>query len=127
MVTRCQAIRPMRDLLERLPRLPVSADNTIDFLAADLGLLDALAEDAETSMRVIYMGIGAIGHLLANSAVMIEDGSISGDSVESLGFLMADLGDHAAACMTLAAACRLQSAARKPKPANRLIDAPKCR
>jgi hypothetical protein len=39
----------------------------------------------------------------------VEDGTIGADSLESLGFLMAELGDLAAACMTLAARCRRAS------------------
>jgi hypothetical protein len=40
------------------------------------------------------------------TSLPIEDGTIGADSLESLGFLMAELGDLAAACMTLAAHCR---------------------
>lgn len=69
-------------------------------------LLAALAADAETTMAVIHLGMGAIGQLLAHSAVVNEDGTIGADSLESLGFLMAELGDLAACCMTLSTRCR---------------------
>jgi len=62
-------------------------------------------------MHAIQLGIGAIGHLLAHSAVAIEDGTIGADCIESLGFLVAELGDLSAACMTLAAQCNSAAAA----------------
>lgn len=100
------SLRPMRNLIEHLPRLPLDAAHRIDFRAAAPALLITLADDAEATMAAIQLGVGAIGHLLAHSAVVIEDGTIGADSLESLGFLMAELGDLAAACMTLAAHCR---------------------
>ena len=119
MDSRMQAIRPMRDLLERLPRLPMTCKQEIDYAGADPALLVAIAEDAETTMRAVYLGLGAIGHLLANSAVMVEDGTISADCIESLGFLMAELGDLAAGCMTLAAHCRRETADYEPPAARK--------
>ncbi|WP_164255507.1 hypothetical protein [Variovorax sp. WS11] len=95
----------MRQLLAHLPRLPISDNGAVDANRASPGLLRSVAEDAEATMSTIHQGLGAIG-LLAHSAVPIEDGSIGADSLESLGFLMAELGDLAAACMTLAAHCR---------------------
>ncbi|VTU12860.1 hypothetical protein SRS16CHR_00099 [Variovorax sp. SRS16] len=69
-------------------------------------MLTAIAEDAQSTLATVHQGLGALGHLLAHSAVVIEDGTIGADSLESLGFLMAELGDLASACMTLAAQCR---------------------
>ena len=99
-------LRPLRDLVAQLPRLPVDGRWNIDFQAADPALLATIAADAEATMAVIQSGLGAIGHLLAHSAVVIEDGTVGADSLESLGFLMAELGDLAAACMVLGAHCR---------------------
>lgn len=108
MGTREQAQRPLRDLLRRLPLLPLTPTQDIDFEGADAELLVAIAiaDDAETTVSVLHHGVGAIGHLLAHSAVVIEDGTISADCVESLGFVLAELADLAAGCMTLAAQCR---------------------
>jgi hypothetical protein len=100
----------MRQLLDRLPRLQRSAAGTIDLSHSPSELLGSIAEDAETTLSTIHQGLGAIGQLLAHSAVPIEDGTIGADSLESLGFLMAELGDLAAACMTLAAQCRRAAA-----------------
>ena len=106
MSPREQAQRPLRDLVQRLPKLPLTATQDIDFGGADAELLVAIADDAETTVSVLQHGVGAIGHLLANSSAVIEDGTISADCIESLGFLIAELGDLGAGCMTLAAQCR---------------------
>lgn len=113
MVTRDLPPRPMRDLLDQLARIPTDSSGQADLHACQASILLALAEDAEATMSSIHQGLGAVGHLLAHSAVPIEDGSIGADSVESLGFLMAELGDLAAACMTLAAHCRRAAAQEK--------------
>lgn len=115
MGTRTEAIRPMRDLLVRLPMLPMTRKQEIDFPAANPALLVVIAEDAETTMNVIHHGVGAIGHLLAHSAVVIEDGTISADCVESIGFLIAEIVDLASGCMTLATRCRRETSDYQPQ------------
>lgn len=115
-----QATRPMRDLMANLPRLPLTKKQEIDFQAASPDLLVAIGDDAETAMNVIHMGIGALGQLLAHSAVVIEDGTIGADCVEHIGFLMSELGDLAARCMTLAARCRRETLDYSPEITNRL-------
>lgn len=104
--TRTLPLRPMRDLLLRLSPLPVEDGDAVDLRTFGVDFLVAIAQDAEITLSTIHHGLGAIGHLLAHSAVPIEDGTVGADSLESLGFLMAELGDLAAACMTLAARCR---------------------
>ncbi|MDR6535999.1 hypothetical protein J2739_001769 [Variovorax soli] len=117
MTVRASSPRPMRELLAQLQRLQLT-DNTgeVDLRVCSSVLLADVAEDAETTISTIHQGLGAIGHLLAHSAVPIEDGTIGADSMESLGFLMAELGDLAAACMTLAARCRRAIQASGPPP-----------
>ncbi len=110
MSTRTIALRPLRDLLSRLPMLPLTAAKEIDYPTADASLLATIQSDAETTIQVIHRGISVIGDLLSHSAVPIEDGTISADSVESLGYLLSELGDGAAALMTLAAHCRHETA-----------------
>jgi hypothetical protein len=111
--SRMRTIRPLRDLLQRLPELPQGRRGGIDFGAADPDLMAAIADDADTAMRTVHLGISAIGNLLAHSAALVEDGTIGADCIESLGFLMTELGDLAAECMTLAASCRRQTAQQK--------------
>lgn len=61
-----------------------------------------IGENAATVMAVCQNGLAALGHLLAHSAPVIEDGTVGADSVEALGWLMAEVGDLAAVCLTLA-------------------------
>ena len=96
----------MKQLLEHLPHLEFSDSGCINASRSSPALFHSIADHAETTLSTIHQGLGAIGHLLAHSAVPIEDGTIGADSLESLGFLMAELGDLAATCMTLAARCR---------------------
>ena len=105
---RAKPMRPLRDLLARLPLLPVSCGD-VDFKAADASLLVSIGDDAEVTLQVIHHGVGCIGQLLSHSAPVIEDGTVSADTVEHLGYLMAELGDMAASLMTLAAHCRQQT------------------
>lgn len=106
---------PMRNLIDWLPMLKVSeSTQQVDFQATDPGVLAVIGEAAETTMNVLHRGIGSIGNLLAHSAVAIEDGSISSDSVEALGYLMASLGAFGAGSMLLAARCRRELADYQP-------------
>jgi len=106
MSTRTTALRPLRDLLRRLPILPVTASKEVDYAAADASLLVAIADDSETVIQVVHQSIGSIGQLLSHSAPVIEDGTIGSDSLEHIGYLMAELGDMAAALTVLSARCR---------------------
>lgn len=106
---------PMRDLLDLLPMLKVSErTQQADYQATDPGVLAGIGEAAETTMNVLHRGIGSIGNLLAHSAVAIEDGSISSDSIAALGDLMASIGALAAGSMVLAARCRRELADYQP-------------
>ena len=107
--------RPIRDLLLLLPHLPVTARSDIDYSAANPALLVQLANNAETAMRTIHLGMAAIGQLLARSAAEIECREMSGDSVEALGWLMAELGEFAAIVHCIAVACRRHTADYSPR------------
>jgi integrase len=87
----------------------------IDFAAADPALLVSIAEDAETLMGAMHSGTGAIGQLLANSAVMVEDGTISANCLEALGFLLSEMGRHG---------CRAHDAGGFLPPRNHRLHAP---
>jgi len=93
----------------------MTSDQQVDYQATDPGVLAVIGTAAETTMNVLHRGIGSIGNLLAHSAVAIEDGSISADSIESLGYLMAELGALAAGCMVLSSQCRRETADCKSK------------
>lgn len=98
--------RPLRQLLLALPKLKVADDGRTDFVASDPGLLVQIAEAAEVLQRVISLGTSAVGQLMAYASVDIDTGEFSQEAVEALGWLLAELGSGAAACMELAAPCR---------------------
>ncbi len=95
---KCQVgspVRPMRALLLHLSETEPSPYER-----------ETLAQHAETSMRVIQLGLGAIGHLLTNAAVQVEDRTIPAESMESLGTLMAELSELASVCYQLSVQSR---------------------
>lgn len=98
--------RPMRDLILQLPLLNVTPSLEIDYPAADAALLVQVADNAETAMHVVQLGLSAVGQLLVRAAPEVEAGEISGDSIEALGWLMSELGDFSATAFALASACR---------------------
>lgn len=95
----------MRDLLNLLRQVePVAGRNVSTSIPTSLR--QPLSENAETVMAVCQNGMTALGHLLAHSSPVIEDGTVGADSVEALGWLIAELGDLTAYCLVLAAECR---------------------
>lgn len=103
---RSEREKPLRDLLVRLPQLNIDRQGKLDLLSSSPSLVLEVAENAETTVRVINLGIAAIGALMPYAAPEIEDGSVAMGTVEALGWLLSELGETAAACMVLAAACR---------------------
>lgn len=102
---RTQTDHPMRDLLNQLRQ--VQPEVTITGITAIPHRLRApLAESAEIVMAVCQNGMAAVGQLMAHSSPVIEDGTVGADSVESLGWLIAELGDLSGYCLVLAAECR---------------------
>ncbi len=100
--TRTIAVHPIRDLLSQLRQ--VQPEVTITGTTAIPHRLRApLTESAETVMAVRQNGMTAFGQLLAYSSPVIEGGTVGADSVEALGWLIAELGDMTAYCLVLAA------------------------
>lgn len=97
--TRTAAKRPMRQLSIDLGALGSIDDDVAAASAADI-VRQRIAVSAETVMAVCHDGLGALGHLLAHSSPVIEDGT-GVDSVEALGWSMVEIGDLAAACLML--------------------------
>ena len=104
--TRSEHERPLRDLLVRLPQLATDTSGRLDLLASSPSLVLEIAEYAETSVKVINLGIAALGNVLPYAAPEIEDGTIATGTVEALGWLLAELSEVAASCLVLSAACR---------------------
>lgn len=105
---RAVAMHPMRELLADLRKLPspVVQQALVD---APSVLNRRIADNAETVMAVCQNGMAALGHLLAHSAPVIEDGTVSASSLEAIGWLMAELGDMSAACLVLSSTARRSS------------------
>ena len=102
---RTSASRPMRELLSQLRQIQPVVGRS-GSASIPLSLRQPLSENAEIVMAVCQNGMAALGHLLAHSSPMIEDGTVGADSVEALGWLIAELGDLTAYCLVLAADCR---------------------
>lgn len=106
--------RPTRDLLLLLPLLTVGPANDIDYEAASPDVLVQIASNAEICQATVHLGISAIGHLLAQAAPEVELAEISGDAIEALGRLIAELGDLAGVAQSIATACRRYTADYAP-------------
>ena len=102
---RTSASHPMRELLNHLRQVqPVVGRG--GSASIPTSLRQPLSENAEIVMAVCQNGMAALGNLLAHSSPVIEDGTVGADSVEALGWLIAELGDMTAYCLVLAAECR---------------------
>lgn len=106
--------RPIRDLLLQMPLLPVSAEQAIDYPAADPALLVQVGDNAEAAMQTIQLGLSAVGTLLAHAAPEIETSDINANVIEALGWFIADASDFAATAHCLAAGCRRYTADYSP-------------
>jgi len=101
-----KAERPMRDLLLLMPHLPIRDGCDIDYEAADADLLVAIARHAETTLRTVHLGTSAIGELLVYASPEIAIGEFPANTIEAIGWLLADLGDLAATAHLLMAGCQ---------------------
>jgi hypothetical protein len=105
--------RPTRDLLLQLPLLPTTPNYRIDYEAADPALLVRLAENAETVVNTINMGLSAVGTILAHAASEVGS-EIGGDTIEALGWFIAETSDVSASLLSLVTACRHHTADYAP-------------
>ena len=105
--------RPTRQLLLRLPLLPTTPDHCIDYEAADPALLVQLADDAETVVNTISLGLSALGTILAHAASEVGS-EISSDTIEAIGWYIAESSDASATLHSLIAACRRHTADYAP-------------
>jgi hypothetical protein len=103
--------RPLHDLILQLPLLPVTALQDIDYPAADPALLVQLADNAWAVLDTLLSGMSAIGYLLARGA---PDETRIPDPTESMGHLLAELGDLASVAHSLSIACRRHTADYAP-------------
>jgi hypothetical protein len=102
---RTSSDHPLRDLMTQLRQVQ-PAVSISGAAAIPTRLRVPLAESAETVMAVCQRGMAAVGQLMAHSSPVIEDGTVGADSLESLGWLIAELGDLSGYCLVLASECR---------------------
>ena len=105
MVAHVSTMRPARDLLHQLPLLPIRPDFSVDYEAADAALLLAVAENGETVMNAFQLGLSALGLILAHASPEVGS-EIGSDTIEALGWFMAETADIASALLVLTRSCR---------------------
>lgn len=98
--------RPLRELLHQLPLLAAMQPTRCGVTGGSPTFLASVAANADATMRMVHLGVGALGNLVARCSMDLQDGSVSSESIENLGFLMAELGDLAAECLQIASRCR---------------------
>ena len=106
--------RPLRDLLLLMPLLTVNDRGDLDYDASCPGLLKQVAANADLSMRTLHRGTAAIGRLLVAVSPEIGTGEFSADAMESVGWLLAEIGDLAATAQCLSVACHRYTADYAP-------------
>ena len=104
MVANVSTLRPARDLLHQLPLLPIRPDFSVDYEAADAALLLAVAENGETVMNAFQLGLSALGVILAHASPEVGS-EIGSDTIEALGWFMAETADIASALLVLTRSC----------------------
>ena len=113
MAANISTMRPARDLLRQLPLLTTRPDFSVDYEAVDAALLLALAENGETVMNTFQQGLSALGVILAHASPEVGS-EIGSDTIEALGWFMAETADIAAALLVLTRACRHYTADYTP-------------
>ena len=101
--------RPLRDLMLLLPHMQarkVGGEFHIDWQSATGELLLQLGRNAEITQRTVNRGVAAIGRLLVAVSPEVGLGEISADCVESLGWLLAELGDLGCTSTEILTACQ---------------------
>ena len=99
-------VRPLRELLHQLPLVAAMQPTRSGVTGGSPTFLASVAANADATMRVVHLGVGALGTLVARCSMDLQDGTVSPESIENLGFLMAELGDLAAECLQIASRCR---------------------
>lgn len=94
------------NLLLLMPHLPVTSIAEVDYVAANPALLAQIADAADASLLIVHIGTSAIGRLLAQAEAEPFSDARSVDTIEALGWLVAELNDMAGAVYRISTACR---------------------
>jgi hypothetical protein len=84
---------------------PATALPDIDYESCDPYLVHELGLHLETLAGLAFNGTRALGHLLALASAEVEDGTICGNTVEGLGWLLSELGDLGAWSTVMRESC----------------------
>jgi hypothetical protein len=106
-------VRPLRELLHQLPLLAAMQPARPGAAGGSPAFLASVAGNADATMRIVQLGLAAMGNLVARCSLDLQDGTVSAECIENLGFLMAELGDLAAECLRITSACRSEAPAPK--------------
>lgn len=101
--------RPLRDLVLLLPHMQarrVGGEFHIDWQSAAPELLIQIGRNAEITQRTVNRGVAAIGRLLVGVSPEVGLGEISADCIESLGWLLGELGDLGCTANEILTACQ---------------------
>jgi hypothetical protein len=97
-----------------MPHLQVRTEFNIDYESAEPALLHQIGTNAETTMRTIHRGTAAIGRLLVAVSPEVGTGELPADCMEAVGWLLAEMGDLAATCHSIAVSCQRYTADYSP-------------
>ena len=114
----------MRNMLLLMPHLAVNDQHQIDYDAADPDVLVQLADNAEVALSTIHRTIAGVGRLLADKHEP-ENSSISSDTAEAIGLLLAELGEFATVVQDLYTACRSYTADYEPQTRDSVVQSAK--
>lgn len=101
--------RPLRDLLLLLPHMQarkVGDEYQIAWQCAAPELLLQIGRNAEITQRTVNRGVAAIGRLLVGVSPEVGLGEIDANSIESLGWLIGELGDLGSTATEIQNACQ---------------------
>lgn len=96
----------IRNLFLLMPHLPLTASAEIEYAKADPALLVQMADTAEATILMVHVSVSAIGQMLSRLTLFGSDDEVGADAVETLGWLLTELGDFAAVAFRIATACR---------------------
>lgn len=116
-----ESLRPLRDLILLLPHMQarsVGGEFHIDWESAEPQLLMQIGSNAEITMRTVNRGMSAIGRLLVAASPEVGLGEISADCIESLGWVLGELGDLGCTAHVILSACQRYTADYEPDSEN---------
>ncbi|NRR29044.1 hypothetical protein HSX11_02495 [Oxalobacteraceae bacterium] len=103
------------NLLLLMPHLKVKSEMEIDYGTATPALLLQVADAADATLLIVHIGTSAIGRLLTQAATEPLFEKSVADSIEALGWLIAELNDFACAAHKISASCRRHTSEHAPE------------